>query len=53
MRERIVKGITHYLYDDVDEFRKYHESVSLVTDWRHSNKGDWVLADDGQVCQVL
>lgn len=53
MRERIVKGITHYLYDDVDEFREYHESVSLVTDWRHSNKGDWVIADDGQVCQIL
>ena len=53
MRERTVKGVTHYLYDDVNEFRKYHESVSLSTDWRHSNTGDWVVTDDGQVCQVL
>jgi hypothetical protein len=53
MRERTVKGVTHYLYDDVDEFRKYHESVSLSTDWRHSNTNDWVVTDDGQVCQVL
>ena len=53
MRERIVKGVTHYLYDDVDEFRRYKPNVSLVTDWRHSNKGDWIETDDGQVCQVL
>tara|TARA_X000001382_G_C3174927_1_gene180767 strand:- start:2641 stop:3402 length:762 start_codon:yes stop_codon:yes gene_type:complete len=53
MRERIVKGVTHYLYDDVNEFREHHEGVALVTDWRHSNKGDWILTDDGQVCQVL
>lgn len=53
MKERVVKGVTHYLYDNVDEFRRYHESVSLLTDWRHSNKGDWILTDDGQICQVL
>ena len=53
MRERTVNGIIHYLYDDVNEFRKFHENVSLVKDWRHSNKNDWIVTDDGQVCQVL
>ena len=53
MKTRIVKSITHHLYDNIDEFREYQPNVSLVEDWRHSNKGDWVLCDDGQVCQVL
>ena len=53
MRTRTVKDVTHNLYEDVAEFRDYHDSVALVSDWRHSNKGDWVVSDDGQVCQVL
>tara|TARA_R110001583_G_scaffold44890_1_gene142105 strand:- start:170 stop:931 length:762 start_codon:yes stop_codon:yes gene_type:complete len=53
MKERIVKGVTHHLYDNEQEFRENHENVSLSTNWRHCNEGDWVLTDDGQVCQVL
>jgi hypothetical protein len=53
MLERVVKGVTHYLYESQKEFREYHKDISLVTDWRHSNKGDWILTDDGNVCQVL
>tara|TARA_Y100001937_G_scaffold41808_1_gene59314 strand:+ start:2308 stop:3066 length:759 start_codon:yes stop_codon:yes gene_type:complete len=53
MQERVVKGVKHHLYESENEFREYHKSVSLVTDWRHSNKGDWILTDDGNVCQVL
>ena len=53
MKTRTVKGIEHHLYADVAEFRDYHLSTALVLDWRHSNRGDWVLCDDGQVCQVL
>lgn len=53
MKTRIVKNETHYLYEDVQEFRSYHKNVALVTDWRHSNVNDWVLTDDGQVCKIL
>jgi len=53
METRKIKGVNHYLYEDVAEFRQHHDSIGLVEDWRHSNKGDWVLTDDGQVCQVL
>ena len=53
MKTREIKGVTHYLYEDVAEFRDYHDSVALVSDWRHSSIGNWVLTDDGQVCQVL
>tara|TARA_R100000654_G_scaffold31080_1_gene55945 strand:+ start:1177 stop:1935 length:759 start_codon:yes stop_codon:yes gene_type:complete len=53
MQERVVKGVNHFLYENENEFREYHKNVSLVTNWRHSNKGDWILTDDGNVCQVL
>tara|TARA_R100000278_G_C5465282_1_gene162404 strand:+ start:132 stop:893 length:762 start_codon:yes stop_codon:yes gene_type:complete len=53
MKERIVKGVTHYLFESIEEFRDKYVTLPLVRDWRHSNKEDWVLTDDGQVCQVL
>jgi len=53
MKERIVKGVTHYLFESIEEFRDKYVTLPLVRDWRHSNKGDWILTDDGQVCQVL
>ena len=53
MKARFVKGVEHHLYEDVAEFRDYQPDIGLVEDWRHSNKGNWILTDDGQVCQVL
>jgi len=53
MKQRVVKGVTHYLFESVDEFRDKYPTLPLVTDWRHSNKGEWILTDDGQVCEVL
>jgi hypothetical protein len=53
MKTRLVNGVKHCLFDNVAEFRDYHDSVALVSDWRHSNKGDWILTDDERVCQIL
>lgn len=53
MKTRVVKGITHYLYENVAEFRNYNDSIGLVSDWRHSSVGQWIETDDKQVCQVL
>ena len=53
MKERVVKGVTHYLFEDLNEFRDKYVTLPIVREWRHSNKGDWILTDDGQVCQVL
>ena len=53
MKERVVKGVTHYLFESVEEVIDKYVTLPLCRDWRHSNKGDWVLTDDGQVCQVL
>tara|TARA_B100000029_G_scaffold206875_1_gene204632 strand:+ start:2454 stop:3215 length:762 start_codon:yes stop_codon:yes gene_type:complete len=53
MKTRKVNGVTKYLFENVDEFREYHPSVSLCKDWRHASVDDWIVTDDGQVCQVL
>ena len=48
-----VKGINHYLYDSITEFRVHHPNIKLINDWREGIEGDWVLTDDENVCQVL
>ena len=53
MNTRTIKGIDHLLFDNEDEFNKYMPNTPIITDWRKGNEGDWVLSDDGQICQVL
>ena len=53
MNSRTIKGIDHLLFDNEDEFNKYMPNTPIITDWRNGNEGDWVLTDDGQVCQIL
>ena len=53
MKTRTVNGDTKYLFDNVEEFAEYNPSVSLCEDWRHASVDDWIVSDDGQVCQVL
>jgi hypothetical protein len=50
MTEYIVKGITHKVYDSVDEVP---EDVTYLHNWRLGDIGDWVLTDDGGVIQIL
>jgi hypothetical protein len=53
VKTRTVNGETKYLFEDVNEFREYHPSVTICSDWRHASVDDWIVSDDGQVCQVL
>ena len=50
---KVIKGIHHYLYDDIQEFQALKPDTLYVEDWRHANEGDWVLTDDGYICQIL
>ena len=50
MRNFKVRGIWHHVYDKMDEVPKKFNPKS---DWRNAEIGDWVLADDGCVIQVL
>jgi len=52
-----VKGIlqTHHIFEDIEEFTMFHggNPPTLIEDWKIGQVGDWVLADDGKICQVL
>ena len=48
-----IKDTRHYLYDDLGEFQAFVQDTAIVEDWRLADEGDWVLTDDGYVCQVL
>ena len=47
-----IKGIRHYVYDDIDEFKSENEG-NVVNNWRDGQEGDWVLSDDDTVVQIL
>jgi len=48
-----IKGDRHYLYDNLGEFQVFVENTAIVENWRDGEEGDWVLTDDGYVCQVF
>ena len=55
---RKVKGTTHYVFKDKEEYEEWfmvnEGSVPpLVEDWRQAKQFDWTVADDGGVVQVL
>ena len=50
---RTIKGKKHYAYESKEEFRKAHPDTPLITDWKQAKEGDWCLADDGKIVQIL
>ena len=53
MDYRKIKGIKHFVYDDIDEFKKEHKGLEAKY-WKDTpEEGDWVIADDGGIAQVL
>lgn len=52
-RYRTIAGVEHVVYDSMEEFRSANPEGIVNLDWRKGREGDWVLADDGSVMQVL
>ena len=50
MRNYRINKINHTVFDSVDEVPS---SIDYLSNWRKGTIGDWVLADDGAVLQVL
>ena len=50
---RTIKGVKHYAYESEAEFRTAHPNTPLITDWKKAEEGDWCLADDGKIVQIL
>ncbi|MAC51448.1 MAG: hypothetical protein CME31_02780 [Gimesia sp.] len=53
MEKKVIKGRPYYVYGDIDEFRESNPNIVVKPDWRKANEGDWVVADDGGVVQLL
>ena len=53
MEKREIKGISHFVYEDIDEFREHHPNTVVRPNWRDSDEGDWVYSDDGRIIQLL
>ena len=51
--KRVIKGIAHYVYDDIDEFQEFHPNTVVHPDWKIANEGDWVYSDDDRIVQLL
>ena len=53
MDYRKIKGVTHFVYDNIDQFKKQKKGVT-PKHWKEDpQEGDWVIADDGGVVQIL
>lgn len=53
MRVKRIKRIEHCVYKDIDEFKEYNPDTNVQFNWRDSLEGQWVLADDLGVIQIL
>ena len=57
MDYRKIKGVSHYVFNDLQDFNNFFTDKgsrpNISFDWRNSNEGSWVLADDGGVVQLL
>jgi len=53
LQKKSIKDKEHIVYDSVGEFLDHNPTGNIVFDWRKGNEGDWVMADDGGVVQLL
>ena len=50
MRTYTIKNVEHPVYEDLSELP---EGLIYLKDWKKAQIGDWVLADDGCIIQIL
>ena len=50
---KTIKGVNHYLYDNIQEFKAFRPDDYAVDDWRRAQEGEWALTDDKFACQIL
>jgi len=58
MDYREIKGVKHYVFDSIEEFRDHFRSLDeeippIVESWREADEGDWTWSDDGRIVQIL
>jgi len=53
MENRRIKNIKHFVYDDLEEFKKDHPNTVVHPDWRKADENSWVYSDDDRIVQLL
>ncbi len=53
MKKQSIKSVEHIVYDDINEFKETNPNIEVNLDWKKGKVGEWVLCDDGGVCQIL
>ena len=53
MESRRIKNIKHFVYDDLEEFKKDHPNTIVHPDWRKADENSWVYSDDDRIVQLL
>ena len=53
MESRRIKNIKHFVYDDLEEFKKDHPNTVVHPDWRKADENSWVYSDDDRIVQLL
>ena len=53
MENRRIKNIKHFVYDDLEEFKKDHPNTVVHPDWRKVDENSWVYSDDDKIIQLL
>jgi hypothetical protein len=53
LQKKKIKNVSHYVYDDINEFKEHHPNTVVHPDWRIANQGDWVYSDDDRIVQLI
>ena len=58
MEKREIKGVSHYVFDNIEEFKEHFKKIlprtpEIKENWRFANEKDWVLSDDDRIIQLL
>ena len=58
MEKAKIKGIPHYVFDNIEEFTEHFHSQKkqpphVIKDWREGKQDEWVYSDDKRIVQLL
>tara|TARA_R110002051_G_scaffold306756_1_gene377461 strand:- start:43 stop:837 length:795 start_codon:yes stop_codon:yes gene_type:complete len=58
LEKREIKGVSHYVFDNIEEFKEHFKKIlprtpEIKENWRFANEKDWVLSDDDRIVQLL
>jgi len=58
LESQTIKGVHHYVFDSVEEFKEHYKKIlprtpEIKDNWRFAKEKDWVLSDDNRIVQLL